>query len=269
MKEKILVTEKDVQWITGLTDCHNPGMVCHYQGFSSYIVGYREDALKAKREAFRALFMGSQQAQAAVLARAPQSGVNLKVDEKAMTVTAVWPAADEKLDPTKDPMWLLADHMAKTQEDRQRLIDWIEPLWVYPHGRHDTILVLRGPEGSGKTLLTKLIGKPLKPYMRCTGMQHLPDRFNLDFRNCPLLVLNWYEPSWPKKEELIAKYATSDRIQYESKNCYPFSAKNHLSIIVTAPALWLPPEDSADLYTIIDVNGLSDKGPEFWAQFVE
>lgn len=142
----------------------------------------------------------------------------------------------------------LIDHIAENVCDGDEaltawVIGWFAHLFQRPTERLGTSLVLRGTQGTGKTILGKAIGSLLGPhYQLVSDARFVAGRFNAHLVNCLLLQLD--EATWGGDHQTAGKLKdliTGDHQLIEFKGREAIRIRNYVRLFVTGNADWLVP----------------------------
>lgn len=123
------------------------------------------------------------------------------------------------------------------------VMGWFAATFQYPTDKLGTSLVLRGAQGTGKTIVGRIIGSLLGPhYMLVADSRYIVGRFNSHLANCLLLQLD--EATWGGDHAAAGKLKdliTGDFQNIEYKGKEPVRVKNFVRLLVTGNNNWLVP----------------------------
>jgi hypothetical protein len=123
------------------------------------------------------------------------------------------------------------------------VIAWFAAMVQEPIKKGGTSLVLRGAQGTGKTILGKIFGSLLGPhYALVADSRYIVGRFNAHLANCLLLQLD--EATWGGDHAAAGKLKdliTGDYQYIEYKGKEPVKVKNYVRLLVTGNNNWLVP----------------------------
>jgi hypothetical protein len=136
-----------------------------------------------------------------------------------------------------------------------------------PGKRAETVVALRGPEGSGKgsigRILTALFGTHA---LHISNVRHLIGNFNAHLRTALLMFID--EGYWagdPAAEGVLKSLITEDQILIEQKGVDARMADNMLSMIMASNNDWLVPAGpQARRYFVVDVPDTLCNNWDYW-----
>ena len=137
------------------------------------------------------------------------------------------------------------------------VMGWFAQMIQQPTSRLGTSLVLRGPQGAGKSIVGATIGSILDPhYESVSEARYLVGRFNSHLARCLLLQLE--EVTWGGDHAAAAKLRDlitngSQLIEYKGKE--PVRVRNYLRVMATGNSRWLVPAGLEERrFAVIDVG---------------
>lgn len=123
------------------------------------------------------------------------------------------------------------------------VVGWFAAMVQFPTDKLGTSLVLRGAQGTGKTILGKIFGSLLGDhYALVADSRYIVGRFNAHLANCLLLQLD--EATWGGDHAAAGKLKdliTGDYQYIEYKGKEPVKVKNYVRLLVTGNNNWLVP----------------------------
>jgi hypothetical protein len=123
------------------------------------------------------------------------------------------------------------------------VMGWFAQLVQHPTDKLGTSLVLRGGQGSGKTIVGRVIGSLLGPHYTLVADQHrVVGRFNSHLANVLLLQLD--EATWGGDHQAAGKLKdliTGDYQFIEYKGREPVRIRNYVRLFITGNNRWLIP----------------------------
>lgn len=123
------------------------------------------------------------------------------------------------------------------------VMGWFAALVQRPTEKLGTSLVLRGGQGTGKTIVGTVIGSLLgQHYALVSDPQRLVGRFNSPLANCLLLQLD--EATWGGNHEAAGKLkdlVTGEWQFIEYKGREPVKVRNYVRLLITGNNRWLVP----------------------------
>lgn len=129
------------------------------------------------------------------------------------------------------------------REDPDYAIKWLAWLFQNPGQQAEVVLVFRGPKGSGKgTLGRLLIDFVGQNGIHISNRHHLTSNFNAHMRDCVVLFAD--EAFWPGDktgEGVLKAIVTETMLPIESKGIDVTSVKNMLHIVIASNEDWVVP----------------------------
>lgn len=134
---------------------------------------------------------------------------------------------------------------------------WLAAIVQRPAEPVGTCLVLRGPEGAGKSILSRvmaqILGKPL--YVEISDPKGLTGQFNAHLAG--KLLAGIEEAFWAgahDAEGQLKRLITSDSIQIEEKYANRTMVENYLRLLITSNSAWVVPAGlSSRRFSVFDV----------------
>jgi hypothetical protein len=136
------------------------------------------------------------------------------------------------------------DNIARGDHDHFRwIMAWLADIVQNPGRKPGTSLVIRGREGTGKTLFGRAIGSLLgEHYVLVSEPRYVTGQFNSHLASC--LLLHADEAFWAgdkRAEGKIKDLVTGSEHLIEFKGKEPLRVRNHLRLLVTGNPDWLVP----------------------------
>lgn len=154
------------------------------------------------------------------------------------------------------------DHVAENIcRGDERLFAWVMAWFAQmvqaPCDKPGTALVLRGGQGTGKSLVGEAIGRLLGPhYSRVANSRYVVGRFNSHLANCLLLQLD--EATWGGDHAAaghLKDLITSDWQYIEYKGKEPVKVRNYVRLFITGNNGWLVPAGVDERrFAVLDVG---------------
>lgn len=123
------------------------------------------------------------------------------------------------------------------------VMGWFAQMFQHPTKKLGTSLVLRGGQGTGKTIVGRVIGSLLGDHYTLVADKHrVVGRFNSHLAHCLLLQLD--EATWGGDHDAASKLKdliTGDYQYIEYKGREPVRIKNYVRLFVTGNNTWLVP----------------------------
>lgn len=137
------------------------------------------------------------------------------------------------------------------------VIGWFAAMFQWPTEKLGTALVLRGGQGTGKTIVGRMIGSLLGPhYALVADSRYIVGRFNSHLANCLLLQLD--EATWGGDHAAAGKLKdliTGEYQYIEYKGKEPVRVKNYVRLLVTGNNNWLVPAGVDERrFAVLDVG---------------
>jgi phage/plasmid-associated DNA primase len=147
------------------------------------------------------------------------------------------------------------------------VVGWFASLFQQPTEKLGTSLVLRGTQGTGKTIVGRLIGSLLGPhYALVADSRFIVGRFNSHLANCLLLQLD--EATWGGNHDAAGKLkdlVTGEFQFIEYKGREPVKVKNYVRLLVTGNNSWLVPAGMEERrFAVLDVGESSRQNHEYF-----
>lgn len=123
------------------------------------------------------------------------------------------------------------------------LIAWLAHLFQKPEDKIGTAIVIRGKQGTGKSVVFKAIGALLgKHYKVADNPRYIAGNFNSHLHDCLLLHLEEaFFAGDGKLEASLKEMITGDTVLMEYKGKEPIIAKNYARVAITTNADWVVP----------------------------
>jgi hypothetical protein len=170
---------------------------------------------------------------------------------------AVEPAADPSGEGCARFLAHLHDNVCGGREELFLwVVGWFAALVQEPTNKLGTSLVLRGTQGTGKTIVGRIIGSLLGPhYALVADARFIVGRFNSHLANCLLLQLD--EATWGGNHDAAGKLkdlVTGDWQFIEYKGREPIKVKNYVRLLITGNNSWLVPAGLEERrFAVLDV----------------
>lgn len=143
----------------------------------------------------------------------------------------------------------------------EKLFAWVmgffAQMFQEPTNKLGTSLVLRGAQGTGKTIVGRIIGSLLgQHYALVADSRYIVGRFNAHLANCLLLQLD--EATWGGDHAAAGKLKdliTGEYQYIEYKGKEPVRVPNHVRLLVTGNNNWLVPAGLEERrFAVLDVG---------------
>jgi hypothetical protein len=137
------------------------------------------------------------------------------------------------------------------------VIGWFAAIVQRPTDKLGTSLVLRGTQGTGKTIVGRLVGQLLgQHYALVADSRYIVGRFNSHLANCLLLQLD--EATWGGDHAAAGKLkdlVTGEWQYIEYKGKEPVRVRNYVRLLVTGNNNWLVPAGLEERrFAVLDVG---------------
>jgi hypothetical protein len=148
------------------------------------------------------------------------------------------------------------------------LLDWFAWLFICPHKPVETAIVWRGPQGAGKGMIARAIGRILgQHFMPVTQASHFLGRFNAHLQDVLLLFAD--EAFWAgdkSLEGILKALITEPMIVVERKGRDPIVMPNRIHLMMASNQDWVIPTDMGDRrFCVVDVPGTHVKQSSYFA----
>jgi hypothetical protein len=137
------------------------------------------------------------------------------------------------------------------------VIGWFAQIVQNPSKKLGTSLVLRGKQGTGKTVVGKVFGKLFGPhYVQVANPRYINSQFNSHLSSC--LLLQCDEGFWAGDkgaEGTLKDLVTGDYQLIEYKGKEPIQIRNHVRLIITSNNDWVVPAGFEERrFCVLDVG---------------
>ena len=139
----------------------------------------------------------------------------------------------------------MKDNVARGDEETYLwIVGWWAQILQQPTVKMETALVLRGPQGTGKTKIGQVMGSLIGDdhYLLVASPRYITGQFNSHMAS--LLLLHADEAFWAgdkKSEGTLKDLVTGHYHMLEFKNVDPIRVKNYIRLFVTGNPDWLIP----------------------------
>ncbi|HEU5185510.1 MAG TPA: primase-helicase family protein, partial [Gemmatimonadaceae bacterium] len=190
----------------------------------------------------------------------PLTGVPSRVDG-AQDFNA-WPGF--AVSPTREgSCQLFLDHLRDVvscgnEEVYEWVIMWLAAMVQKPHELPGTALVLRGAQGTGKSLSGEILGAMLgdRLYTIVSGSEELTGRFNVQLAR--RLLIQVEEAFFAANRGIVGRLKnmiTSPLMRVERKGIDPFEIPNCARLLITSNESWVvPAEEGERRFMVLDVS---------------
>jgi Family of unknown function (DUF5906) len=150
----------------------------------------------------------------------------------------------------------------------QWVIGWCADIVQHPARKSSTSLVLRGFQGTGKTIFGKVIGSLLGPqYLPIADSRYIVGQFNSHLISCPLLHAD--ESFWAgdhAAEGKLKHLVTGDWHMIELKGIEPIKVRNYVRLLVTGNQDWIVPAAKEERrFAVLDVGDKHREDHKYFA----
>jgi hypothetical protein len=137
------------------------------------------------------------------------------------------------------------------------VIAWFAAIFRNPLRKVGTALVLRGKQGTGKTIVGKVFGHLLgKHYLSVSSPRYVTGSFNAHLEH--VLLLQAEEAFFAGDKTMggaLKDLITNDTMMIEPKYINAYEVKNHVRLLVTTNERWsVPAGDGERRFSILDVT---------------
>jgi hypothetical protein len=149
------------------------------------------------------------------------------------------------------------------------ILAWFAHLVQRPRERIGTAIVLRGRQGTGKTVVGDVIGALIRAhYFLVDDPRYLTGNFNVHMVNCLLLQID--EGVWggdKHAEGRLKGLITSSNQMIEAKNVDPIRVRNFVRVIFTSNEAWVVPAGLEERrFAVFDVASHVMQNHEYFAE---
>ncbi len=183
-----------------------------------------------------------------------------------------------KVDPKPGSWQLLKSHMLKNlcggnREYYDWLMNWLARMFQSPAKTAETAVVLRGEEGTGKSVIGQACAGILGQHaMAISSSKHLTGKFNEHLQDCiALLAEEAFFAGDKESANALKDVITNNQLTIEPKGRRVFVAPNYLHVIMTSNSEWVVPAAiESRRFFVLDVsNAHRQDVPYFEAIFKE
>ncbi len=142
-------------------------------------------------------------------------------------------------------------------EHARWVVGWLAWIFQRPSEKLGTALALRGVQGSGKSVVGKMVGRLLGDthYKAVANPADITGRFNSHIEALLLLQAEEAFFAGSKAEASVLKnLITNDTLQIERKGVNAITLPNYTRVMVTSNSEWVVPADAGERrWTVLDV----------------
>jgi len=148
------------------------------------------------------------------------------------------------------------------------VIGWFADIVQHPAEKCGTSLVVRGKQGTGKTIVGKVIGSILgQHYTIVADPRYITGRFNSHLVSC--LLLHADESFWAGDHDAegnLKNLITGHEQLIEYKNKEPFRVRNYVRLFVTSNSDWVVPAGLEERrFAVLDIGEDHMQDTEYFA----
>lgn len=180
--------------------------------------------------------------------------------------------------PTKGCWKRMREHVEENvcrgvKEHSDWLFAWMARILQQPGSRRPgTCPVLRGGQGTGKSLVGTTLGRLVDPHFaHLTLSQHLTGNFNAHLKDKLLVFAD--EALFAGNREGIGRLKaliTEERLSIEPKGVDAFDIRNHINLIMASNEDWvIPAEIDERRFFVLDIDPKRAKDTKFFGQIVK
>lgn len=152
------------------------------------------------------------------------------------------------------------------------VMGWFAAMVQWPTDKLGTALVLRGGQGTGKTIVGRMIGSLLgQHYALVADSRYIVGRFNSHLANSLLLQLD--EATWGGDHAAAGKLKdliTGDWQYIEYKGKEPVKVRNYVRLLVTGNNNWLVPAGVDERrFAVLDVGEAKQQNHDYFGAIEE
>lgn len=137
------------------------------------------------------------------------------------------------------------------------LMGWLASAVQNPASPGHTAIVMRGPQGTGKSFFAKTFGKLFgRHFLQVSDPKHLIGSFNAHLRDCVVLFGDEAFYAGDKKHESVLKMlVTEEMITIEAKGVDAHAAPNFVHLIMASNDAWVVPAGADERrFFVLDVG---------------
>jgi len=130
------------------------------------------------------------------------------------------------------------EHLCSNEPNQRELFLWVLK-WMayplqYPGAKMGSALIFHGPQGTGKSLIFRILASIYGSYATVIGNRAIEDKFNADWADSKLYILAeevaTSQDKWNIKNEL-KELVTGETVRVNPKNVAAYSQKNQMNIV--------------------------------------
>ena len=152
----------------------------------------------------------------------------------------------------------IRDNVCRGDEGLTRwVLGWFAQLFQQPREKPGTALVLRGRQGTGKSIVGDIVGHQLDPHHATVASnEHITGRFNSHQERCLLLQGEEAFLARDKSAESVLKDLVTGTTQFiERKGVDPVQVPNYKRLLVTSNYDWVVPAGAEERrFAVLDVG---------------
>lgn len=180
--------------------------------------------------------------------RRQYEGITFAPREERPGYYNLWRGFTVEPDPDAGSCQRLLDHVLENVcQGNHAHFDWVMGWFAQmvqdPMRKPGVALVLRGQQGTGKSILGTSVGSLLGPhYQMAADARYVTGRFNSHLANCLMLQLD--EATWGGDHQAAGKLkdlVTSEHHLIEYKGKEPVAVRNYVRLFITGNSHWLVP----------------------------
>lgn len=172
---------------------------------------------------------------------------------------------------------LFLDHVlhnicSGNEEWNEWVLAFLADMVQHPARKPGVCLVLRGGEGTGKTIFAEIVASLCSEHSyHISNAQHLVGKFNAHMQDCLVLVANEAFFAGDKAHEGVLKSLITDaNVMVERKGYDAFQARNCIRILMTSNDDWVVPASiDSRRFGVMDVSSRKQKDQSYFERLIE